>query len=585
MNHPNYANGIVSTRNSIDTATKALASEIRKVYPDGNMPVEWEGKTIPAGKLVEIMEKNLGSYVRREYLANWVDGYKPTAEQWDIARKGFMETNKNGIKLEDGTLRPATEADANSFLQGLLDDKGTGAKGPSMDNKINKSPYMARDNVPPWQRQFMGEITDPAVSGFLTIKSLSDNIAKMKTFGEIAGNKEIFFDKPTGDAIIPVLNKIPISNDKLAWGAIAKKYVTPEIADYLGRTTQMQDIYDQVIKSWIQTAKKGRTTWNIPTHGLNVLDYLDFANIGGISPLNPLNAKYYKDTLNILRGANNDLRRVMVQNSIIGTELPSAELINNTQDMLKMMNEGTNWTDKLKGGLRSTDRTLGNAYQMEEQIFKIAKFLKEMDAQKAYSDALVKAGKQALTDSQMARNATSAVYRAFPNYNEVSNFAKGIRQSGGWALMFPFSSYPSEAHRILMGYLKNGTAAERTKLAITLGWRGAFNLAALTAAGVLLGSALGLMWKNNQFMGSLADPDRPNRVGLSQRGAFNIYTPHFFGTGTILGSPIEETAKRGISGLFHGINRTVSSAADAVIKNDPSELWNCISPSRIEKYK
>jgi hypothetical protein len=560
------AEQLTRSRTEIDATTDALIGEIKKLYPDGNMPVKWEGNTIPAGKLIEVMEKNKGSYVRREYSINHVDGYKPSEQQWSDAVKGYMKDHPGH-----------TEEQARIFLKRELELHGIGDALPNMSARINKSPFMARENSPVWLRDFMGEIKDPALNHYLTTKALANNVAKMRIFDEIAKNKSIFFDKATKDAVATVGDYVQVSarEDALAWGAIADKYTTPEMAEFLGDISKLDNVYDATFKSGIAALKKLKTSQNIPTHIRNFLGNIDFAMIGGISPLNPKNHKFYQQGRAALLGKNEVLRHELIQEGVIGTELAHAELINTSHDMINLMNEGKNWTDRLKKGAGAFDRGLTKAYSLEDQYFKAAKYLE------ARSRGLSK------------RDAVSEVYKFFPNYAEVSRFAKGVRESGVGSVLMPFFSFKSEAHRIFMNIVRDGSPAEKAKLAAVLGWRSTYNLAALTAKGIPLGAALGYLWKNNQINGSLADPRRPNRRGLTQRGImpFDNYLPdeRTF-QGNIISGPIQNVmrakgAGNKIKGFAKGINATTGAVVSAAVDKDPSKLWDAIIPFREEKYK
>jgi hypothetical protein len=350
-------------------------------------------------------------------------------------------------------------------------------------------------------------------------------------------------------------------------------------------------VYDATFKDIMGMAKKLKTSQNIPTHIRNFLGNIDFAIIGGISPTNPLNAKYYNSSRKALLGADELLRREAVQEGIIGVELPSVELVNQSHEMFNMAMEGKSLYSKAKGIAAKTDRGLTRAYEMEDQFFKLAKYIKTKEELIAKAGGIENISEAAM--KQIRRDATSEVYKYFPNYAEVSRFAKGVRESGIGSTLMPFFSFKSESHRIMMNIIKNGTSAERAKLVGVLGWRATYNLSTMLAKKIPLGTALGLLWKNNQISGSIADPNHPNRRGLSQRGImpFDNYLPSkrsFIGNlmfGPAAGLFEGKGVGGSVKGFAKGINATVGAPVEAIIDKDPSKLFNAVLPFSIEDYK
>jgi len=208
------ATAIPGVAGSAKVVDSPFVSEIKALF--GKVEKNAAGRTLTPDQLLKKMEENLGSYVRRKYMINMVKSYKPSRALWDKTVKAVVADTGKSVD------------DAKAFLEGLLKGRDLIKSDGGLELLISKSPYKARTNIPEYLRDFLGEIKDPGLNHYLTMKDLVANTTKMKIFREMAGNKKLFFDSPKPGGAINIGDALKVSEraDAYAWGSIANKYTT-----------------------------------------------------------------------------------------------------------------------------------------------------------------------------------------------------------------------------------------------------------------------------------------------------------------------------------------------------------------------
>lgn len=264
----------------------------------------------------------------------------------------------------------------------------------------------------------MGLIREPGYPVAKAIIQLNHDIVMSGLFRQIAAKSEWVSDVDSPDFV-----QMP---DNPRWGDLAGKYVNEDIAAQLQQIAdapgEAMQIYDEALRVW----KKWKTVYNPATHGRNVIGNVLFADLAGVNPMNPLNAKYYAEMVQTLRGKGSrvsldelyregvlgaDITAVELQNALEGVEITPETLAGKIFDLLTA---------------KAVRQFAQRAYQFEDEMFKVAAYLKARDA------------------GMTPKEATAHVRKWFPFYDQLPRSAT----MAGAKRVFPFLSFFYEATRI-----------------------------------------------------------------------------------------------------------------------------------------
>lgn len=442
-----------------------------------------EGRQIPITLLPEIIAGNEGNYVTRAYEMfhpNWVVP-KAGSELYDNALRGLIEEYD------------LTASEAASKLAEISQSKAIHlperAKLARTALDVNKGSFIARQQIPSYLRDFMGEIKDPIYNMRNTVRNLADSEFKFKLFNMIDDLGLASKDFIEGSRTVQIK-----SGDSLAWGAIANKYVSPEMDSLLTTVKATDDVLESGYLKGLRFIKAMKTTMNPPGHIRQSMQNFGFtAGVNGVSPFNPKNWKYYfgnggvKDILmdvwRVRSGKtpkdvkNIEKYREMMQHTLIGTELPLEDIGGYMEKLAKGVESGSLDLPAAKGsiseilgnisrGVKKIGKVSSEAWAVEDMIVKMAAYLKKTGA------------------GMLPADAVNEIYKFTPNYAEASRLAKYVRNSPlAMTLATPFFTFKSEAHRILLNVLKEGNAEQKAWLAGTMGGRAVLNMSMLAMAG------------------------------------------------------------------------------------------------------
>ena len=179
--------------------------------------------------------------------------------------------------------------------------------------------------------------------------------------------------------------------DNPRFGRLAGKHVQADIANQITEMVEAPDtalkIYDTLMGWW----KTGKTVLNPGTHVRNVLGNLFFSQLAGNSPWNPGNMGYYKEAIAALRAGGPALIEAYEQ-GVLGADFVTAELRQTLRQLLpepaSVMSDKPELLlgiGKAAGKLipkwartptRSAYNQIAAAYQVEDEVFKLAAYLK-----------------------------------------------------------------------------------------------------------------------------------------------------------------------------------------------------------------
>ena len=179
--------------------------------------------------------------------------------------------------------------------------------------------------------------------------------------------------------------------DNPRFGRLAGKHVQADIANQITEMVEAPDtalkIYDTLMGWW----KTGKTVLNPGTHVRNVLGNLFFSQLAGNSPWNPGNMGYYKEAIAALRAGGPALIEAYEQ-GVLGADFVTAELRQTLRQLLpepaSVMSDkpelllgigkaaGKLIPQWMRTPTRSAYNQIAAAYQVEDEVFKLAAYLK-----------------------------------------------------------------------------------------------------------------------------------------------------------------------------------------------------------------
>lgn len=244
--------------------------------------------------------------------------------------------------------------------------------------KMIRDRFLKRGDLPEDLRVKMGEIKQPAYPVAKGLAQTRQAIETEKMYRTVASNPRL---------ASPVAKEGFVELPKTKnYGSLAGKHVHPEVArdmtEMHAAKSTAEKVYDRTIGMW----KFGKVVLNPATHFRNVMSNSILADLGGMN-----HAAQYRL---IPKAAAEVLRRGPVyeqarQMGLIGSEFFGAEIKAFRDNLVSA--PGQNILQKAAGIAGRAGNKIGNAYQAEEQVFKLGKFMhnleKGMDPKAAAADA------------------------------------------------------------------------------------------------------------------------------------------------------------------------------------------------------
>mgnify|MGYP003652638633 CR=1 FL=1 len=266
------------------------------------------------------------------------------------------------------------------------------------------------------ERQQMGEIEDASYAIAETGRLLANDIATAKFFKELSENKNYVIDKAEYDSLLPDLQAkfVLLSDDiikgtkKKRFGELAGKYVDQDVARDIkhiynysilqekGGLYQVSSDVGRVANQFQDFWKKTKTAWNIATHVGNSTSnvmLLDFADT---------EFKYLLRAIKEMR-SKSALNRQAEIDGIFDADLVSKEFKNSMSEIERALakydpeNQAVGVFEKTKAFAKlakkySIDK-MERAYQLEDQVFRMAVYMDRLDKGFSQADAALEARK------------------------------------------------------------------------------------------------------------------------------------------------------------------------------------------------
>ena len=404
---------------------------------------------IDLGKRLQTVSESdqlkLGEYIRGE-LKDLSPELKPLGDE---AKTAMLTLGKQAVDI--GLLSEETFfKNAGRYMPRLYSSKEYQSLltkfGLKKAERLDLSRFKQRKDIPKEIRQEMGEIMTPGYPIAKGIVQLTHDIETAKWFKGISQNPEWALPKGSRGAV-PEGWKQLSSNKKL--GALSEAYVHPEIFTDLQQTIRVMETPEKVWRRSLGYWKFGKVILSPKTHSRNLMSNSILAHLGGMPMYEqPI---YLTKAARAMRTKDAYWKQSM-EEGLLGTtwaEHELSSLFSEAESQIKGI-KAESIPEKLGriGVVWEKSKDLANkaakTYQAEEEWFKLAKFIHNIERKKM-------SPKLASADAE----------KWLFNYGKVTKFQEGYRSKwyGAPFATFTFKALPRIAeaavktpHRFLLPF-------------------------------------------------------------------------------------------------------------------------------------
>lgn len=402
-------------RHGQDTAYKDAAEQLEINLQVGTERVGTVGKNIialPAGRQRKITQyltgtKNIKLSKNDKLLA-------------DAARGEFKRMGKDLVDL--GLLDAETyAANVNRYLPTMYKTKELGLKTPNIGTKkpmrMNIDRMKKKQDLDPEAKKALVEILEAGYPTSKGLMQLNQAVEKGKMFDKVSKMSHI----ATADKAIGIKNgwnKLPVT-PKL--GRMSGVYAEQATYDDLMAITKESGAWGKGYKKTLSAWKYGKVVLSPSTHARNMFTNAFWLDVSGVGPAKQ--AKLLPKALKEIRNKGLFYKEAQRQ-GLVGSEMVGSDIMKLQGDYLVggLPNTPMNMMKKAINYGKTAAGKMGDVYQGEEQVFKIAKFM----------DNLAKG----MPKREAALEAETWIF----NYGKISPAVKQARES-----IIPFATYFSKA--------------------------------------------------------------------------------------------------------------------------------------------
>ena len=436
--------------------------------------------------------------------------------------KNFTVEQYVDAKSDQSVRRIIKKDEANAFVSAVSNEA-------KKDTKILKE----RKEIPAEIRALMGEYTDAAYNYVMSVGKIKAIIETQKYLDKLKDIGDGVFLFKEGDPRIPAgYTKIASETNK-ALEPLNGYYAPKELVDQMksgainveGLGKFWQGAFENYMKA-VGAVKYTKTILSVGTHAKNVLGNAYFMAQNGY-----FNPKDYNEAFKVLKNEfknldNEQLNKKLdeyIKAGIInqGVSLREVQgLLEGEQDFDVKIEKRTakRSENTIKKGAKNLGKKLEDAYQAEDDLFKIVAYENEkrdyakIEYDKDYNDLSEK--EKAKVDSKVAE----IVKNILPNYSRLGNISKILRA----APVATFISFQLEAYRtafntvdLALKEVKSENPRERKK--------GAKRLTSLIGFQALKYAALGML--GNGLLGDDDEDEEESKTQEVLEGAIGISKP------------------------------------------------------------
>lgn len=433
--------------------------------------------------------------------------------------KNFTLEQYVNATADQAVRRIIKKDEANAFVSAVVNEA-------KKDTKILKE----RKEIPAEIRALMGEYTDAAYNYVMSVGKIKAIIETQKYLDKLKDIGDGVFLFKEGDRRIPAgYTKIASETNK-ALEPLNGYYAPKELVDQMNSGPinvgkEWQKAFEVYMKA-VGAVKYSKTILSIGTHAKNVLGNAYFMAQNGY-----FNPKDYNEAFKVLKNEfknldNEQLNKKLdeyIKAGIInqGVSLREVQgLLEGEQDFDVTIEKRTAKRSEniIKKGAKNLGKKLQDAYQAEDDLFKIVAYENEkrdyakIEFDKDYNDLSEK--EKAKVDSKVAE----IVKNILPNYSRLGNISKILRA----APVATFISFQLEAYRtafntvdLALKEVKSENPRERKK--------GAKRLTSLIGFQALKYAALGML--GNGLLGDDDEDEEESKAQEVLEGAIGISKP------------------------------------------------------------
>jgi len=402
-------------------------------------------------EIKELVNENIGSYLRRSYRLFEDTGFKPSEDVVNDAREYLVQQTMDktqGAMDLDEAYRQA-EIQINNILdQGGFADRNAAGDYFVKAKRINGEILTGKQEISPEIRALMGEITDPADNIVLTVSKMSRFVETSKFYSNLnklgTQGKYIFDEDNAPVDLIKDANKITGTNSILDG-----KYTTPEILTAIKQNEsflsapQADNVLANAYRTFLSlkgSSQAAKTVFSVTTQARNLLGGLQFGTANGLKPYEFSGAgTTLKNQLTKGQDVTLDaLYEKYLRLGIINTNVRVGEFRSLMESDIDTLIDPSKLRDKLgkigKYGGKVVD-AVEDVYVATDDLFKISAYNQELDTLK-----------EAFPDRELAtleEEAANVIRDTLPNYDRVPKGIKALRN----APVGSFVSFPAEIIR------------------------------------------------------------------------------------------------------------------------------------------
>jgi len=414
---------------------------------------------------IALFRSNKGKYFGRYYnlFINGKDGVSldNIKEKLKNVDQSVIDAAKNLIRTE---LRKSvnrqnvgkTRAEIDKILENRVNDQierilsgreNSFVKTP-VKGSVNMKALTERMDIKPEIRALMGEVTNPIVRYYSTIKKMSEIAAGIQYLNEFRakGLGKFLFEE--NDPNRPEGANFEISTDKNPnLQPLGGLWTYKEFYDELTANLEPASLnmIDKVGGKAFAASKYLKTVANPGTHGKNVVsNVLIFVNNGYIGT--DLAKSIYK--LSTDPKLRENLLEVLTKSNVLSNNIDLNTIksfIKENNDLEKIIADKFTAKDWKKYSYDKVKGWLSGAYQFEDEIFKILAFMVEAER---YSKDIYSVSYEDLAASQKTivdKLMSSRVKSVMPTFSRVPAFVQGLNR---YLYLASFMSFAAESVRI-----------------------------------------------------------------------------------------------------------------------------------------
>jgi hypothetical protein len=253
------------------------------------------------------------------------------------------------------------------YLEDLADitTKGMAFNG----QRLRLDRFKHRELIDPVVRKAKGELVQPGYSASTGYAETMRSVAQEKMFQKVAANAEW----ATDDAAVAAEKGFTQIPDSDAFGSLRGKFVEPNIADDLNQLTMKDSDMWKAMKSASRLWKFNMVVMNPATRGRNIMTNAALLDMSGTGYMTQ--ARLVPKAMNEMR-TKGEYFRLAKEHGAIGTEFVGGELQAFRKNLIGADAGGVKGViTKTANVVKGVGNKISDTYQMEEQVFKLTKFM------------------------------------------------------------------------------------------------------------------------------------------------------------------------------------------------------------------